>query len=403
MSRRSHGAPREKLTTAQQVALIGGLVVATFACVVSAADRAGLPVLAQGSCALPTPRSCMAMLAIEQQNRGSASVLERSGALARGYPAMSKPQAFHGLALAQVGQNNNAASFLLNSARLGWREPTGQSFAYLTAVADGDAPRAILHLDTLLKLDPGRLAQPQLMAPVWQSEALKRELSARIAAGVPYLPQLLRNYVDDNETAWEQRLDMLDEARARGLKVDATVLRRVMAPTYRADPFKALDLWLALMGPGDFAKKHLAWDTDASEAPTRTAIEPFQWHNRADARAMVEPVRNAAGTAFVAPERLTGRARELVGIAVPIRTGFYPVTWRVIGPPDAYFLAFNCTGAGRAELAQISAVTNGLRTAILEVGQSCTMPTLSIAKARGDVPAGAGVGSIRVGGLVLLD
>lgn len=343
------------------------------------------------------------MLAIEQQNGGAASVIERSGALARAYPAMPRPQALHALALAQAGQNNEAASFLLNSARLGWREAAGQSFAYLTAVADGDAPRAILHLDTLLKLDPGRLVQPQLMAPVWQSEALRRELSARIAAGVPYLPQLLRTYVDDTGTAWEQRLDMLDEARARGLKVDDANLRRVMTPASRADPFKALDLWLALMGPGDFAQKRLAWDTDVSEAPTRTAIKPFQWYDRAEVGTMVEPVRDAAGTAFIAPDRLTGRSREIVGIAVPVRAGLYPVSWRVIGPPDAFFLAATCAGNGRAELTQISGVTNGQRTAILEVGEGCAMPTLAIAKARGEVAAGAGIGSIRVGGLVLLD
>ena len=403
MSRKSSRAPRERLTMGQRIALIAGLVVATFACVVSAADRAGLPLLTQGSCALPTPRSCIAMLAIEQQNLGAPGVLVRSETLAREYPAMPKPQALHALALAQAGKNDLAATFLLNSARLGWREPAGQSFAYLTAVDEGDAPRAILHLDTLLKLDPGRLSQPPLMAPVWRSEALRRELSARVAAGVPYLPQLLRTYVDDTQTSWAERLDMLDEARARGLKVDSANLRRVMTPASRADPFKALDLWLALMGPGDFANKRLAWDTDVSEAPTRMAIKPFQWHDRADVGTMVEPLRGPEGTAFVAPERLTGRSRELVGIAVPVRTGLYPVSWRVIGPPDAFFLAASCTGNGRAELTQISAVAGGRRTAVLEVGEACAMPTLAIAKARGEVPEGAGIGSIKVGGLVLLD
>lgn len=392
-------APR--LATSHVAALIA-IVVLAVACIVSAADRAGLNILGGGSCKVPTPRSCITQLAFEYQQGGPERVLERSAALARSYPGLASVQALHGAFLSDAGQINEGAKFLLNSARLGWREPAGQSLSYLIAVDDNDAPRAILHLDTLLKLDPGRIASPQLMAPVYAKPALRSEFAARLASGAPYLPQVLRSFADDRETAWDQRIGLLDEARQRGLRVPDVHMQGSIRPLFRTDPFKALDFWLALNGPGDFANNKLAWDSDLSEGDVASAIPPFQWHDRGNGDMLKVDNRGGSPT-FMADGNLSGPARDLVAIAVPLRPGGYPVEWNVIGAPDAFFLSASCVGSARAELTDISPVTEGRKTAIMIVEQGCAMPVLSIAKSRGDVGSESGIGSIEIAGRAVLD
>lgn len=392
----------KKRMAPSHIAALLALMLLVLACLVSAADRAGLPLFGGGSCKLPTPRSCMTHLVLEHQSGGPKRVIPESRELARSYPGFSGAQALHGAFLTDDGQVNEGGKFLLNSARLGWREPAGQSLSYLIAVADGDAPRAVLHLDTLLKLDPGRISSPQLMEPAYSDPALRSELSARLADGAPYARRFLRSFAFDRETAWDDRIALLDEARLRGLEASDEQVRGVMWSLFRNDPFKALDVWLALAGAGDFAEEKLAWDSDLSQSEVESRVSPFQWHDRGHGN-MLRVVGTGESARLMADGDLTGPARDLIAVAAPLRPGGYPIEWEVIGSPDAFFLSADCAGGGRAELTGISPVVEGRKTAILIVHEGCGMPVLSIAKSRGDVSAESGIASIEVAGRALLD
>ena len=164
------------------------------------------------SCKLPAPRACLADLALRADSADARNLIPESEALARANPALDLAQSFNGVLLAKDGQVEKSGKFLLNSARLGWRDLAGQTFSYLLAVQDEDPVRAALHLDSIYKLDEGNVANAQLMEPLLADPRLREEFAKHLAVSTHYRSQFIASYVGVPEEAWEARLDLLDKA-----------------------------------------------------------------------------------------------------------------------------------------------------------------------------------------------
>jgi hypothetical protein len=372
-------------------------------CALSALERSRTPLPAGLSCILPSPRACLAELESERDNVDGERLAQRSAALAHANPADAQAQAFHALILEQSERPDEAYSFFLGSARLGWREEFGQLYAYLTAAQSGDNARAALHLEALLKLNRELARTEELLKPMLDSPELRDVFARRLATQPDYLRSFLISFSDDTDSLWRERIDLLAEARGYGLKLDPETYSNILWSLYRKDPWKALEYWAALHGSGDWEKGLLAWNTAGQGPAIGTMVTPFSWYNDADRRPPIQPEQQQGKNVLAVSRDLTSNAQKLATIAVPLRSGSYPVRWQVTGRSGKLFLSAGCSRGQAAELTDVTDLGGGLWSAVLVSDEPCAMPEITIHKATGVVARGTAIGGIAIGGIALLD
>ena len=373
------------------------------ACVISYVDRSQQQLPDFWACKLPTPNACIRQLALEPETDGRR--LERrlaySAHLASSYPANARAQAVHAYYLSQI-ESADAPYFFMNSARLGWRERTGQMYSYLAAASTDDFDRALLHLDALLKLDLSFAKNDALMDVMLDSPQLRSAFAERLVQNPEYLGSVLATYFEDQEHKWEERLSLLSEARQAGLEPSDDVIRNTVWRTFWADPSKAAELWANLMGPGDWADGQLAWDVSAKRWPIGKAISPFVWHRRARTSPPIEVVDRPRGRMIELTSSASSSTEMLASIALPMNEGRYAMRWTYSGERNELFLQPSCASGNGIDIRIGSATDVNVMEAMLVVRPDCTMPFLSVHKARGEISPNAALGVISIQGAAVL-
>ena len=411
---------RTEQTTGQRVRMFAALgvlalVLAPLA-TASAFDRARRPLPANLSCLGLTPHSCGQVVSAAIAASPDTDLSAITAMMARLLPADAALQSLHGSELVLL-KRPEATFFFHNSARLGWREPLGQLAAFEAAAAQGEIPRAVMHIDALLRTNPEMIENPGLIDKLVASEAIRQEWAARMKSGPSYVDALVQHIgrlaagapagsdgqVDPAlaataDTTWKNSIELLALARANGLTFGAETSRKAVANAFRYDRLKAADLWIALAGTGGWTQGKPAWSTTPAATNLPADAVPFVWSAAEGQEFALNVERSAAnGGRLVVARGLSGSARRLAQVAVIMGQGVHELRWQTFGAePQDLFPSISCARGGALNFQLLDPPSTDVGLAAVEVPADCGAAVITIGKGRGALKRGVAIGGIEI-------
>lgn len=402
--------PRPVKSSAQRPSAVGAILwlsaigILGLLCVLTALNRLPFPLPGNIGCAHAQlfPQSCVLDLAARQQVEEGNDFLDEVERAARLTPAIAKMQAIAGVVAEKEGDFQAAGQFYVNSARLGWREPTGRVYSFLAAFQSGEIAAAMVHLDVLLALDEAYLSNPLVMDQVWSNPVARGEMAARIAEYPTYIGSFLRSFIQDQETFWDERIAVLARARELGFEFKQESAYVVWS-IFAKNPVKAMDFWEAAAGPGLWADGGLAWSTDMDQDYAENRISPFAWHTMQGNGPTVQALQDEGGAGKLRIEPLPfSPAAPLLEIFVPMPSGTYLASWRVTGEESALYPTFVCAGGGNLTFKFTGRESDGSRKALVDIDSDCKMTGVRISKRSGAISRASELTGLTFGGADLL-
>jgi|GEM_PF-6072488 len=400
------------INTLRRVALLICIVALALVSIAWSAERATRALPFGLSCRLPTPHSCLSEMAlqIEDDPEIRGALKDSSRKMAERYPADAQIQSFFAMLAQQTGDGELAGAYFRNAARLGWRDPGGQIYSIQEAAASGQAARAILHYDALLRVNPAFVSSDELTRFVISMPELRTELAKQLSQSPPYTSALIAALAKRQGDNWQNVLDTLEQVRLQSSKHESSgALGRYLLPhmgqLFGQEPQRAQELWEALAGSGEWANGSPVWDPGMRHWSLEGGRRPFLWHLTDNGRRMVRlVVDEKQNRAFTIDRKTRQPAMRLVSVAILLVPGRHQIEWIAAGP-DGDKLYLQIEGCGRRGVATIDGAVElegGRRRAELNLGGACETPMLHIAKKRGSVRPGSQIHGIKVDGFELV-
>ncbi|MBO9498183.1 MAG: hypothetical protein J7496_06925 [Novosphingobium sp.] len=205
-----------------------------------------------------------------------------------------------GSALASRNDPRGEEAFRIAAAR-GWRDRLTQLYWYGIALESGDAERAALRADALLRTDPYSTTGSALLEPLEASPAGRAALAHRLASNPGWARPYLAGETDAGELRLKSGIALLAARQGNAMDCDTPrpLVGSLLAQGMRSE---AESLWRAACGDKDLAGIPPGGLVDGGFerfAAADPGSAPFGWRGQASGDVTVEPVARGDGKALI--------------------------------------------------------------------------------------------------------
>lgn len=354
----------------KRVGLSGCLVLATWACVLSATDRAGWAIPLNWWGTSPPLEAYARSLNQGDSNRtiAAAEILVYRDPVGRS-SASALAQA-----LGMAGEAHRSAEAFQIALASGWRNTEAQIWAIEAALVNQSLQQAAAHLDALLRITGDAAPQATWLTAIEKSPAGRAALADRLSQTPPWTGRWLRSSADLPKDRISDRIGTLQMARSRGLVVTASDAASASWRLIDNHPEHALTFWHAIKGRGDSATRGI-WDADFRRSFPELRGGPFEWRRIDSTGAQMKAADSPKGSGLEI-SNLSIATSTLMETLTSLRPGTWRLTWQQAGSPGVRIVP-SCLKRGKMASPTVLRSFTG-KALRFSVTASCPIQKISI-------------------------